>query len=651
MPTKNQQTLSIQLLPGDPTPSSRLLEGPLGPGADAVPLEDLANAEELEALGTEIEEALDSYFRAKGNRETEAEAVRRLQERLGRKLFDDLLPESDPYLSRSLAEVEQGEPMPVRLVWDPSNADLNPLGALPWELLYQARRRRFFARSSATPLHRFLTSARRVTPRLAPDGPLRVLLVAAMPKGLGHISALEEAAAIGGVLDCLEGVQVRSCEPRLEAIRDSIADSGFHVLHLMGHGGFDDETGEGRVVLETERGEADRIHGPILAEFLSTTELPSLSLVVLSTCHGAAVTRRAGENALAAVAPALIAEAGVPAVIAMQYMVSNLAAVTFSRRLYQRLAAGDPVDAAVALARRSLWKDPATRPEWATPALFSRVRDGRLFADREVAPAEEADRPEGARTPLRLAVRSFWDGWAAEVCGRTDRCLELQDHFVRDGREILDPRTWNGVIVDRLRETFEPLRPAQQAVDLYPACHLSITFTLGHILEAKSGMRLRIWQSSQIGGKLWHAQDGRPPEGRLWRFQEETLDEDEADVALVVSVSQSALDDVLTYRQESGLGFRRVIEAQPWDGFDQLSVKNGIHALRLAQQLATKIRQRTMTERRGRLHLFLAGPATLAFYLGQYSRAFGAIQLYEHPYGRADAAGRYQPSIVLPFGD
>ena len=56
---------------------------------------------------------------------------------------------------------------------------------------------------------------------------------------------------------------------------------------------------------------------------------------------------------------------GIPAVVAMQFEVSDNAAVEFAPALYGALAAGRPIDAAVTEARKAMYT--VSPLEWATP--------------------------------------------------------------------------------------------------------------------------------------------------------------------------------------------------------------------------------------------------------------------------------------------
>jgi len=73
----------------------------------------------------------------------------------------------------------------------------------------------------------------------------------------------------------------------------------------------------------------------------------------------------------------------IPAVIAMQFKITDQGAVEFARELYAGLAENLPIDQVLTDARKAMFL--ARNPtEWGTPVLFMRGEDGRLF---------EIDRP------------------------------------------------------------------------------------------------------------------------------------------------------------------------------------------------------------------------------------------------------------------
>jgi len=80
------------------------------------------------------------------------------------------------------------------------------------------------------------------------------------------------------------------------------------------------------------------------------------------------------------------------AVVAMQFPISDDAAAAFSSGFYGALADGLPIDQAATAARKGLIADFAT--EWATPVLFLRAPDGKVFADIIPVPPVAVPEPE-----------------------------------------------------------------------------------------------------------------------------------------------------------------------------------------------------------------------------------------------------------------
>ena len=108
---------------------------------------------------------------------------------------------------------------------------------------------------------------------------------------------------------------------------------------------------------------------------------------MLNSCEGARTTLT---DPFAGVATTLV-QLGVPAVVAMQFEISDEAAILFAEELYTNLIGRqDPIDAAVAEARKAIYIELGT-VEWATPVLFMGDVDVELF-HFEVAAGTAADR-------------------------------------------------------------------------------------------------------------------------------------------------------------------------------------------------------------------------------------------------------------------
>jgi WD40 repeat protein len=94
---------------------------------------------------------------------------------------------------------------------------------------------------------------------------------------------------------------------------------------------------------------------------------------------------------------------GIPAVLAMQYEITDRAAIEFARAFYEALADGLPVDAAVAEARIAVSLGVTNTVEWGTPVLYMRSPDGVLFRmqeaiERAAQMQQEAEEKGGKRT-------------------------------------------------------------------------------------------------------------------------------------------------------------------------------------------------------------------------------------------------------------
>jgi hypothetical protein len=196
-------------------------------------------------------------------------------------------------------------------------------------------------------------------------------------------------------------------------LQRALRRSEYHVLHFVGHGGFDERLRDGVLIME----DSERRGVVAGAQRLGTLlhDHRSLRLVVLNACEGA---RTDVTDPFSGVAQTLVQQ-GLAAVVAMQFEVSDGAAVSFASEFYGALADGYPVEAALAEARKAIF-NVGNDTEWATPALYLRAFDGQLFDLKPVA--AEAD---VVHAPVRLERDEAGapDALEAEVAGR-DAALE-----------------------------------------------------------------------------------------------------------------------------------------------------------------------------------------------------------------------------------
>ena len=158
----------------------------------------------------------------------------------------------------------------------------------------------------------------------------------------------------------------------LPSLLHALQRGPFHIFHYIGHGEYDRNVEDGVLLLEDERGGPRRVTGRDLGTILAPHK--TLRLAVLNACDGA---RAAADDPFAGVATSLV-QRQIPAVIAMQFAISDRAAVLFAGEFYWKLADCGVVDSSLAFARQALYAS-GNEVEWATPVLFMRVSDGQIF--------------------------------------------------------------------------------------------------------------------------------------------------------------------------------------------------------------------------------------------------------------------------------
>jgi hypothetical protein len=381
------------------------------------------------------------------------------------------------------AEAEAGGRVRVRLWIDDSAAELH---AVPWERLYHIHRGQevAMAASALTPFSRYTwlesAEAEAVTTR-----PLRLLFAIANPRNLPpHLPPLEVEQEIAylhealgdllrvgqveitilpgrtglppGLVDQLEanGYRVRDGATTLARIREHLP--GCHIFHLLGHGHFERQGGQGEgvthLMLETQDGAWKAVADAKIVDGLARLgRLPHL--VFLAACESAKRQAEA-ENAFVGLGPKLV-KAGVPAVVAMQDIVPIETARRLTGHFYRGLLRHGVVDRAMNEARGHLF-DPE-RIDWATPVLFMRLRTGELVAPDPVRTTLQAilaryeeERPAlavevthlaGQPDPVQLDQPSLRGIPAVELVEAVDRLLAEPLHNVsgqpRQGKLIL----------------------------------------------------------------------------------------------------------------------------------------------------------------------------------------------------------------------
>jgi hypothetical protein len=334
---------------------------------------------------------------------------------LGRELFGSLFDSSMRTLLRSSQEAADDRKWGLRIKL---RIEAPELAMLPWEFLYDPERDDYVSLASSRPLVRYISLDAPSDP-LAIARPLRILGVIASPPGLRPLNVERERQRLERAVDALRGrgdvdlVWLGGQSARY--LQAALRDGPWHVLHFVGHGGYDKAAGQGFVVLVNDEGGPKLLYARDLAHLVDDHH--DLRLVVLNACDGA----RGNEVDLFSSSASFLVRHGTPAVVAMQFEITDQAAIEFSRSFYEAIADGAPIDTALGEARKSMSIANQRSLEWGTPVLYTHAADGRLFDVKRVT-----RRARARRTPVAAGteVAIVFDAAEGEPVAALARLLE-----------------------------------------------------------------------------------------------------------------------------------------------------------------------------------------------------------------------------------
>jgi hypothetical protein len=277
--------------------------------------------------------------------------------------------------ARSIAQAAE---IPLRLrLFIGSNAP--KLHTLHWEKLRDPQYSSPLLTSGDILVSRYLSSLDWSPVRLRRKGDLRALVVVANPdlSDYPDLPQVDVKSELDRAQSSLADISVTALAsdgtPTMDTIMAHLRED-YDILYLVCHGTLDKD---GPVLwLEDESGKVMIVSGSnFVTRLRELTTLPRL--VVLASCQGAGQGNGApmrDGGALVALGPRL-AEAGVPAVLAMQGNITMQTVAEFMPLLFQELLRDGQVDRAVAVARGAV----RDRHDWWMPVLFMRLKTGRIW--------------------------------------------------------------------------------------------------------------------------------------------------------------------------------------------------------------------------------------------------------------------------------
>ena len=270
----------------------------------------------------------------------------------------------------------------IRLFIGPTAPELH---SLRWERMKNPRNGGPLLTRDRIQFCRYLSSHdwRPVSPRAKSE--LRALLAIANPedltsKGLPPIDGAAEQKLAENALACETYRLVQRGEATLENIIQHLRKKTFDILYLVCHGVYNEESHHPALFLEDANGRASLVDGLELARRIEELHVRPRLIVFASCESGGNEADSEVPNQLAALGPRL-AEAGVPAVLALHGKFSIGTAEKFFPCFFNELAKDGQIDRALAVARSGI----QDRPDWWCPVLFMRLRSGRLWFSRGLA--------------------------------------------------------------------------------------------------------------------------------------------------------------------------------------------------------------------------------------------------------------------------
>lgn len=272
------------------------------------------------------------------------------------------------------------------------------LHAIPWELLHfddsgGMAAPRPFAADARLAFSRYIESADFNEGEPIARRPVRMLIAISTPNDLErwNLTPVNRAAeerdfrtrfgAVAGTgqftYDILPTVTEDSLQNAIaRGSIESEQSNGYDVLLYMGHALHNQRLGSRLVIEDSQTGRVALYDADEFVTFIQ--KLPAThqpAMIVLVACNSATAVGDKHMNSLAA---RLVAESGIPAVLAMQRLVEISLARSFTFHLSEQLLRDGVIDVAVNAARRRVFQPDSVG--WSTPVLYMRSRTGRLFS-------------------------------------------------------------------------------------------------------------------------------------------------------------------------------------------------------------------------------------------------------------------------------
>jgi CHAT domain len=324
---------------------------------------------------------------------------------------------------------KQGAQLQVVLRFEQNGDGHDDLAAFAWEFLYHppdpsvGREGFFIGAETNLTLSRLLAFDDK-RPELPKSVlPLRVLFVVSTPESLEGKSARsleiqlnreqerEYAEDRGKLIKLLSELPIDLSGLEVQPIYSwdsfkiskALGERAFNIIHVVGVCRSRSASGDVEMALPGADGSPTWQSAQVLVDLLGQeAQRGHLGLVVLHLCEASRSDYTATFERLA---PKVV-QAGIPAVLAMQYPVPANKATSFTENFYRLLTEGKEIGQAVQEARRSLLAESRGDRGFGTPVLYLQSVDGRLLGAATISgPGPVVDPHRAASETLADQVR------------------------------------------------------------------------------------------------------------------------------------------------------------------------------------------------------------------------------------------------------
>lgn len=330
--------------------------------------------------------------------------------------------------------IAMGQKNPLRLRLEIRDPDLI---ALPWEIMQPQPGKQAISLSQQILFSRTTSYVDPLPPQRLASG-LNILLVLGQDAGdpersSGSLQLEQEASTLASILERSGQADASShyssstvlgqvdalVQPTRSELIKRLETGDYNILFYAGHGVPGPDGG-----LLFLRPDAT-INGTELAQVLVSRRV---TLCVVNACWGAQPDQRNQRSLERSSLAEVLIHHGVPAVLAMRDSIADQEAISFIQAFAQALAARQPIDQAVALARQQLlmvYK--FNKPAWTLPVLYMHPQfDGGLIASEDGITQMPIGVPlSGERYTPTASLRSL---------GTTEKVWQIKGARMRVGR-------------------------------------------------------------------------------------------------------------------------------------------------------------------------------------------------------------------------